>query len=129
MGVKGICIDPGTHVIKLHLGCITDVDAVDLHGCIEQDEGQEHIDGEDNKDGEKDISPRSLLILLFIIHLLPVMFTDSGPICLHVNRDQVHFPKSTQITPTGYCHIKGSSYLDPVGTSGTGYLIGKTLDF
>lgn len=28
-------------------------DAVDLHGCIEQDEGQEHIDGEDNKDGEK----------------------------------------------------------------------------
>ena len=53
MGVKGVRIDPSTHVIKLHLGCITDVDAVDLHGCKEQDEGQEHIDGEDNKDGEK----------------------------------------------------------------------------
>ena len=51
--MKGICIDSGTHVIKLHLGCITNVDAVDLHGCIEQDEGQEHIDGEDKKDGEK----------------------------------------------------------------------------
>ena len=49
MGVKGVRIDPSTHVIKLHLGCITDVDAVDLHGCKEQDEGQEHIDGEDNK--------------------------------------------------------------------------------
>ena len=53
---------------------------------------------------KKDISPRSFLILLFMIHLLPVMFADSGT-------------------------IKGSSYLDPVGTPGTGYLIGKTLDF
>ena len=78
---------------------------------------------------KKDISPRSLLILLFIIHLLPVMFTDSGPICLHVNRDQVHFPKSTQITPTGYRHIKRRSYLNPAGTPGTGYLISETFDF
>lgn len=28
-------------------------DAVDLHGCIEQDEGQEHIDGKDDKNGEE----------------------------------------------------------------------------
>ena len=73
---------------------------------------------------KKDISPRSFLILLFMIHLLPVMFADSGTICFYVNRDQIQFPKATQITSSGYCHIKGSSYLDSVGTSATGYLIG-----
>ena len=39
------------------------------------------------------------------------MFADSGTICFYVNRDQIQFPKATQITSSGYCHIKGSSYL------------------
>ena len=78
---------------------------------------------------KKDISPRSFLILLFMIHLLPVMFADSGTICFYVNRDQIQFPKSHPDNIFRLLSHKGSSYLDPVGTSGTGYLISETFDF
>lgn len=53
LGVEGIRIDPGADIIKLHLCCIADVDAVDLDGSEQEHEGQEHVDGQDDEDSEK----------------------------------------------------------------------------
>ncbi len=53
LGVEGIRIDPGADIIKLHLGCIADVDAVDLDGSEQEHEGQEHVDGQDHKNSEE----------------------------------------------------------------------------
>lgn len=53
LGVEGIRIDPGADIIKLHLGCIADVDAVDPDGSEQEHEGQEHVDGQDDEDSEK----------------------------------------------------------------------------
>lgn len=39
LGVEGIRIDPGADIIKLHLGCIADVDAVDLDGSEQEHKG------------------------------------------------------------------------------------------
>lgn len=52
LGVISIRIDPCADIIQLHLGCIPDVDAVDLDRKEQQQKGEQHVDGEDNKSGE-----------------------------------------------------------------------------
>lgn len=52
LGVISIRIDSCADIIQLHFGRIPDVDAVDLDRKEQQQEGEQHVDGEDNKNGE-----------------------------------------------------------------------------
>ena len=55
------------------------------------------------------------------------MFTNTGPLGTHVNGNQIEFPDTAQITPSGYGYIKWCANLNPVRTSGAGYLVGKPI--
>ena len=83
LGMEGIRIDAGADIVQLHLGRIADVHAVDLDGSEQQHEGQDHVDGKDDEDGEEGHVPAFVPEYL-LIHgsppLLPVMFTDARPL-------------------------------------------------
>ncbi len=51
--MEGIRIDAGADIVQLHLCRIADVHAVDFDGSEQQHEGQDHVDGHDDEDGEK----------------------------------------------------------------------------
>ena len=73
LGVEGVRIDPGTDVVQFHLGCIPDIDAVDLDGSEQEHEGQEHVDGQDDENSEKRKVP-ALIPDDFFVHRLILYF-------------------------------------------------------
>ena len=73
LGVEGVRIDPGTDVVQFHLGCIPDIDAVDLDGSEQEHEGQEHVDGQDDENSEKGKVP-ALIPDDFFLHRLLLYF-------------------------------------------------------
>lgn len=56
------------------------------------------------------------------------MFAYPGSYCLKVYRNQVKIPHTTQIAPSGNCHIKRCANLDFIDPCRTGYLVVQVLD-
>lgn len=134
LGAVGIRVNAGAQVVQLHLGAVSDVDAGDPDGGVEQQESHQHgyaHHEETGKDGNipavipqfpADAVDQSFHGFL----LFPIMLTDTGAAGYYVDPHKVEVPKAAQLCLPCDRDVERGAQLDGVmHPGGSRCLVGR----